>query len=330
MVSRHLLLVPLVLLGACGETDNSSGARNLIAAVEPSGGADDAPVAQFGFAEAVSVPDPFGSGEQSSRVQAPALAENAAGTSNVAHVQPASAQQIAYSYGFGFQISGDRIADLQAAHSGMCEAMGQKCRILRMSQSSGDGWDGYGELQLEVSAAEAGKFEQALAGPAKELGGEMVSSVRDGTDLSDSIIDTEARLKSRLLLRDKLTAILQNNRGSVDELVKAENAIAAVNEEIDANRSRLEQYRDRISYSQVKIEYQAYFGQAPLGFSRPVMTAVRSIGTTLGVTIAALVYAITALVPITLLILALRWLLHRFGLRIRFWRKNSRPDSDPE
>lgn len=57
-----------------------------------------------------------------------------------------------------------------------------------------------------------------------------------------------------------------------------------------------------------------------LGFSSPVITALRSIGTTLGTTIAVLIYILTALVPVALLLLALRWMLHRLGLRVRFWK----------
>ena len=200
--------------------------------------------------------------------------------------------------------------------------MGPKCRILRTSQARTD-WDGFGEVKLQVAAAEAPRFDKALTESADKLGGTLVSSVRDGEDLSDNIIDTEARLQSRLVLRGKLTAILQNNKGSVAELIKAERAVAEVNEEIDATRSKLERYRNRIQYSDVRIEYQPQFGQTNLGFTRPVMTALRSIGTTLGTTIAVLIYILTALIPVTLLIIVVRWALHRVGLRIRFWRKNS-------
>ena len=136
-------------------------------------------------------------------------------------------------------------------------------------------------------------------------------------------IDSEARLASRLALRDKLTSILQKSTGSVDELVKAEEAISEVNEEIDATRTKLESYRNRIRFSDVRIEYQPEFGESQLGFGRPMMTALRSVGTTLGTTTAVLIYIVTALIPITLFTLALRWVLHRFGLRLRFWRKKS-------
>lgn len=212
----------------------------------------------------------------------------------------------------------------------MCEAMGVKCRIMRISQARSDGFDGYGEVQLQVAASKAGEFEKNLSDPADQLGGELVSSVRDGKDLSENIIDTEARLQARLILREKLKGILGNNKGSVAELITAEKAVADVNEEIDETQTKLERYRNRIRYSDVRIEYEPYFGQTQLGFGRPIMTALRSTRTTLGTSIAALIYLITLLVPITIFTVALRWMLHRFGLRIRFWRespKNPEPTS---
>jgi hypothetical protein len=224
----------------------------------------------------------------------------------------------------GFRSPFHSFTAIDAHIASQCAAsgLGPKCRILRTSQANSDSWDGYGEIELEVVATEAGTFGTKLSEPAEKLGGELVSSVRDGEDLSETIIDTEARLQSRLVLRQKLTEILQNNRGSVAELIAAEKAVADVNEQIDSTRSKLERYRNRIRYSDIRIEYEPHFGQSQLGFGRPVMTALSSIGTTLGTTVAALIYLITALIPVTLLILAIRWGFHRFGLRIRFWRKS--------
>lgn len=232
--------------------------------------------------------------------------------------------QIAYSYGYGFRIESDAIADLQNRHIALCEKMAPACRIIRSSQSRSDSWDGYGELRMQVAAERAGTLAEALVAPAEELGGTLVSSVREGEDLSTQIIDTEARLNSRLVLRDKLTAILQNNRGSVDELVKAESEVAKVNEEIDAVRARLESFRGRIRYSDMKIAYEPAFGETQVGFVRPVASALSAVGSTLGVSIAAIIYAITALLPVVMLVLALRWLLHRFGYRLRFWKRDLR------
>lgn len=323
MKNRYLFVILATLLASCSATKDETTAQGLIAEVEPDSGSESAPQNKFGFAEAVEArPDPFGTETLPAKFRTVSVAQEVNAAADLKPQIPNSSpqHQIAYSYGFGFRIGRDKIAELQQAHTAACQAMGPRCRILRTSQSSSD-LDGYGEVKLEVAASEAGSFEKTLAAPAKRLGGELVSSVREGEDLAENIVDSEAKLQSRLLLREKLTAILRDNKGSVADLISAEKAVADVNEEIDATRSKLEQYRNRIHYSSVKIEYQPEFGQSQLGFSRPVTTALQSIGTTLGMTTAVLIYVMTALIPITLLILALRWVLHRFGLRIRFWRK---------
>jgi len=237
--------------------------------------------------------------------------------------------QIAYSYSYGFRIDSDEINELQEAHIALCDALGEECRILRTSQSRADSYDAYGNLRMQIAADKAGDLTQKLQAPAEELGGALVSSEKNGEDLSEQIIDTQARLKSRLVLREKLTAILRNQRGSVDELVKAESEVAKVNQEIDATRMRLKEYRNRIRFSDVNISYEPTFGETQIGFVRPVMSALRSIGSTLGMSLAAIIYAFTALLPVMILVLGLRFILHRFGYRLRFWKTDLRkPASD--
>jgi Domain of unknown function (DUF4349) len=332
--SSYAVAIIAVLLAGCSEMQPQNRAMEAIERIEPGGGG--APENEFGFMEAQksSVFNVF-EGEADIAAAMPAeevLSLNVeeppedTGRSVPMPSAPAASapNQIAYSYGYGFRIDSDAIAPLQDRHVALCEKMAPACRVIRTSQSRSDSWDGYGEVQMEVAADRAGKFAEALVAPAEELGGTLVSSVRDGEDLSEQIIDTEARLKSRLILRDKLTAILQGNRGSVEELVKAEAEVAKVNEEIDVVRSRLESFRGRIRFSDVKIEYEPAFGETQVGFVRPVATALRSVGTTLGISVAAIVYALTALLPVVLLVLALRWLLHRLGYRLRFWKTDLR------
>jgi hypothetical protein len=324
----------LLLLTGCDSPGGVNHSRDVIERLEPASyDYSDAPENKFGFWEAQeqgSILNLFSENSQSARMASISTSSTtrSVDVDAIGTATPASPdQQIAYSYGFGFRIDGSDIAALQNEHIALCESMGTECRVIRTSQASSDNWDAFGELRMQVAATRAGELNDSLIAPAEELGGSLISSVRDGEDLTEQIIDTEARLQSRLVLRDKLTDILRRNRGSVDELVKAEKAVADVNQEIDATRSRLERFRNRVRFSDVRIEYEPNFGQSQIGFSQPVMTAFRSIGSTLGMTIGALIYLLTALVPIVALILGIRWLLHRFGLRLRFWRKPEAKES---
>jgi hypothetical protein len=323
-----------VLLAGCSEAMPMRQSVESIERLEAPAYAD-APENKFGFVEAMEEPGLFnmmaadeapGQGVMDMAAEVP----GEPGPPATASVSPATTGQIAYSYGYGFRIGADDIVALQERHIALCEKMAPACRIIRTSQAKSDSYDAYGEVRMEVAADKAGSLQSALVAPAEELGGALVSSVREGEDLSEQIIDTEARLKSRLVLRDKLTEILRGTRGSVAELVAAEAEVAKVNEEIDAVRARLESYRGRIRYSDVKIEYEPAFGETQVGFVRPVATALGAVGTTLGMSLAAIIYTLTALFPVIGLVAALRWVLHRFGWRLRFWMRDLRkaPEAD--
>lgn len=331
---------PLVLalatgLVSCSAAEQINEAEAIIEKTEPPSPEDGAePKNQFGFWEARETgPDLFGRNAATARDSIARTTPTNVGERQSPEArsaeQAANTPQIAYSYGFGFQVDAERIVELQQAHVAMCESLRESCRVIRLSQATADSWDGYGELRLQVASDEAVSFGNGLAQPADELGAELISSVRDGEDLSEQIIDTEAKLASRTVLRDKLTEVLRTNRGSVDELVKAEKSVAEINEEIDATRSKLERYRNRIRFSSVDIEYEPYYGQSQLGFRRPVMAAFRSFGTIMGTTVAILIYLLAVLIPLIIAVMGGRWIWRRFGASFSS-KKEADVQNDPE
>lgn len=321
----------IAVLSGCSEMTPRNNSAEIIADIEPArAGYSDAPVTEFGMLQAQES-GPLNMFEMGS-VERVAIADIEEPQANSGANSQANPQvtpeakgnaQIAYSYGYGFRIDSDEITQLQEAHVTLCDEMGEACRVIRSSQARSDSWDGYGELKLQVAADKANTLSEALTTLAEELGGTLISSVRNGEDLSEQIIDAEARIQSRVILREKLTQVLRTASGSVAELVQAEKALADVNEQLDGARQRLKAYRNRIQYSDVSIEYEPAFGETQVGFVRPVASAFRSIGSTLGMSVAAIIYGLTGFLPVALLILALRWVLHRIGMRLRFWKKDA-------
>ncbi len=242
---------------------------------------------------------------------------------------PVSEPQIAYTYRLGFDLPLGSIRQVQQTHVAMCEELGSEgCRVISMDQARDSDEYSSGRLHIAVAADKAADFAKALETTSGEADGELVSSSRAGEDLSKQIVDTEARLRSRELLRERLTEILASRNGSVGELVEAERAVAQVNQEIDQAKSWLETMRTRVAFSEMTIRYEAGEVSAVSGsFGEPIEAAWNSLGTILGGTIAAIMMAVTVLFPITLLLLALRWVLHRFGYRLRFWKTDLRGNS---
>lgn len=226
---------------------------------------------------------------------------------------PVSVPRIAYIYEFGYRLAAESIPGLQRKHADLCEKQGpQVCRILDMRQSGAEGDYASGSLALAVAAPRARSFGGELGKLAGDAGGAEVSSGISGEDLSKQIVDTEARLRARSVLRDRLMEVLETRKGSVSELVEAERAVAQVNEEIDQARGWLAEMQGRVDFSRVNLSYSSGSPSGG-GFMEPIRGALGNIGTILGLLIAAIIVGLTVLVPLGLV----GWALRAIWVRIR-------------
>ena len=226
---------------------------------------------------------------------------------------PVSVPKMAYVYSYGFSMPGEDIADLQQRHADMCEAQGPfTCQILGMSHSGEEDGFATGRLELAVVSDKARKFVGELSGAAETAGGEQVSADISGEDLSKRIVDTEARLRSRVELRDRLMEVLRTRRGDIKELVEAERQVARINEEIDQARSWMEEMQGRVAYARVNVDYRST--TAPTGdFLAPVASAFGSLGSIFGAMLALMVYLLAIGVPLGLAVYGARRLALRLG-----------------
>ena len=232
--------------------------------------------------------------------EAMAEAGSAGGETIATSEIPAVAPRIAYVYSYGFRVPREDIAPLQQRHADMCIALGPlTCQVRSLQQNGAEDDYGYGELQLSVAADRARDFGRELAQAAEAQGGNQISSSIEGEDLSKQIVDTEARLRSREVLRDRLMEVLRTRKGSVQELVEAERGVAQVNEEIDQARSWLQEMRGRVAYSRVTVTYQSE-SAGPGGFIEPIRKAVGSIGPVAGNVIGGLILLLTIFAPLGL------------------------------
>ncbi len=233
---------------------------------------------------------------------------------------PVSTPQIAYSYSYGYRLPAADIPVAQQAHVTLCEQAGPKiCRVINMERSGGEGEYASGMLQLEVKADRARAFGGQLSESIEEYGGEPIAAAISGEDLSKQIVDTEARLRSRRLLAQRLTELLATRKGSVGELVEAERAVTEVNEEIDRAESWLAEMRGRVAFSKVDVNYQSS-SPGGGGFTGPIRDAWNAIAAILGGSIAALMMLIVGLLPWVVIVGLAIWLRLRFKSPDRnFW-----------
>ncbi|MCR2834993.1 DUF4349 domain-containing protein [Parerythrobacter lacustris] len=233
---------------------------------------------------------------------------------------PLSLPKIAYVYNYGFSLPGENIAKLQQEHADLCEQQGPySCRIIGMDHSGEGGDYASGTLQLAVASDKARAFGNLLGSEAEMLEAEQTTHSISGEDLSKQIVDTEARVEARTVLRDRLLEVLRTRKGTVAELVEAERSVAQVNEEIDQARAWVSEMKTRVAFTRLDISYESSTPVAS-DFLAPIKGALGSLGSVLGVVIAALILLAAVLMPIAGVV---------FGGRAINRRMNRRPEPAP-
>ena len=235
----------------------------------------------------------------------------AADSSEIAPI-PAGMPQLAYDYGMSFEMDSGEIGKLMRRHANLCEQQGPaSCRIVGMDLSGrAEDDDVRGKLSLAVAANHARAVTALLEDEAADAGADLASSSIGSEEVSKQIVDTEARIRTREQLRDRLTEVLRTRNGSVNDLVEAERQVAAVNEEIDQARSWLAETRGRVAFSRLDIDYAPASG-ASGEFIAPIESALGSVGGLLGKTIAALIILLALALPLLGALFGVRWILRR-------------------
>jgi Domain of unknown function (DUF4349) len=202
---------------------------------------------------------------------------------------PVNLPQLAYVYDFRWRLPGVEIGALQRRHASLCEQQGPTiCQITGMTKTGKDDGEVAGELQMAVATRQARAFGALLEDEAEDAGADQIAAEITSEELSKQLVDTEARLRSRVELRDRLQDVLRNRKGKVEELIEAERSVAAVNEEIDQARSWLKEMEGRVAYSRVTVHYES---GTPVtsDFLGPVTGAVGSLGSIFGYLVAFLI-----------------------------------------
>jgi len=232
---------------------------------------------------------------------------------------PISQPQLAYSYRYGFRLPSNRVAETQQAHAAACEKLGvARCRVISLSRS-GDEDRQYGELKLSIDAKLARSFAADMGGIVSGKGGEQIDAGITAEDLSKQIVDTDARIRAKTLLADRLTQLLATRGGSVADLVEAERALSQVQEELDQARTWLAEMKGRVAMSDMTIAYSST-PTASSSLLSPVRDAISSAGEILGFSVGALIRFLVAALPWLLVLWGAVKLYRKLGGRWPRWR----------
>jgi hypothetical protein len=210
----------------------------------------------------------------------------------------AIAQQVAYTYGFGIQAPAAKIPDLVSAHEKACTAAGPtRCLVVHQSLNRGDADSAEAELTLRAAPAWFTRFKADLPGQARAAGGRVTSSNVESEDLTREIVDTDAALRAKTTLRDRLQTLLATHPGRVSDLLEVERELARVQGEIDAAQSELNMMRGRVAMSQVNLTYASRGELAPQSAWSPLRSAIEGFLGMVSSSLALIVVVLGALLP---------------------------------
>lgn len=241
---------------------------------------------------------------------------------------PAAGSQIAYSYSVTYAFDRSTVAEVQGQQLDLCRRLGSgRCLVVRSSLNT-PGPDDHvvtDEAVLMIDATRADAVTRRFDAIAERGGARRSNRQVEAEDVTRQVIDTDAKVRAKQALAERLLAIIRGGNGKVGELVAAERAYASTNEELEAAKAQQAALAQRVAMSKLTITYT--FNDLPGGDS-PVRASLATAGATLSASVAVMVTFIVAALPwiVTggLLLFGLRRLARRRGWRWS-WRRGERP-----
>lgn len=208
-----------------------------------------------------------------------------------------TAARIAYSYTVTYAFDRRTVAQAQGKHIALCRRLGpQRCLVVRSTLNTPGPADHIitDEAVLLVDARIANDINRQLDALAITEGAKLSNRQVEAEDVTRQVIDTDARVRAKQALAERLLTIIRAGNGKVSELVEAERAYAATQEELDSARAEQANLAQRVAMSRISINYA--FNDTP-GQGSPVRASLAEAGNTLNMSIAALLTATVAVVP---------------------------------
>jgi hypothetical protein len=225
---------------------------------------------------------------------------------------PVGAPMMAYSYTYGVEAAAGRVKALEARHEHACAAAGPAQCVVVGSEVSEHGRDQVeAKLTLRAAPAWLAAFKAGLAKEADDAGGRVTHAEVSSEDLSRQIVDSEAALRAKTTLRDRLQQILATRPGKVSELLEVETSLSEVQGQIDTANSELTMMRQRVATSELEVDYESAGVLAPQGVFSPLGRAFSDFLGTAIQALAAMVSLVAGLGPWVLVLGGLAWLFRK-------------------
>jgi len=270
------LLASSVILAGCGDTDGHSSSE------APAPAMMDAPegVAMLSAAR-----------PHRSERGAPAPAPNA-------EPQATPGVMLAYSYQTSLELPSEAVATTQSDHVQACTQAGPAtCQVIRAQVNNAEGPRPSAYLQVRATPAWITAFRDTLAAQTEAVGGAVMSDQTSVEDLTARIVDTQARVRARTTLRDRLQTLLETRDGDLSDLLAVERELANVQADLDAQASVLAALRQRVDTSLLTLNYQSQRQIVEPETFNPIGDALKEMGNVFAGSLASLILFLAGALP---------------------------------
>lgn len=189
---------------------------------------------------------------------------------------PETGPMLAYSHYRSIDAPANAVAGIAESHRAACDAAGSRqCMVVSVSQSGNpeDEWVS-ANLFLKASPEWTETFLSGLEGSIAGAKGRVTEATTNAEDLSTRIVDTDARLKAQITLRDRLQNLLTDRPSELGDLLALERELARVQADIDSQSSVLAALRQRVAMSDIRLNYSTRHNPVSASVWKPLGDAV--------------------------------------------------------
>jgi len=216
---------------------------------------------------------------------------------------------LAYAFDFSLEAPASTIPEMMRRHEQMCLDSGpSQCQVLGSDLKSEGRDEATGKLELRATQAWVRMFRPTLDADAREAGGELRTAGTDTEDLTQSVADTDAALKSKIAVRDRLRDMLKRP-GKLDDVMEVSAQLERVQAEIDAAQSSLTQLNTRVEAARVTVAYESIAPIAPDSAFKPFKGASGAFVRTFMGVLAGLAWFAAIALPFVIIFGPVVWLI---------------------
>lgn len=150
--------------------------------------------------------------------------------------------------------------------------------------------------------------------------GTVLEHRTESADLTDTVIDVEAKIKNLIELRDRLRKMLASRPGALKDVIEVERELFRVQSELDSLQMRRKVLTNETEKVFVDISFRARKSIAKTGTFAPIVSAWYESIHILAKSIAIAITLVVAIVPWLVLFVPVLWIVIRVIKRLRAQR----------